>query len=88
MRCGREDCFCSEHPEFPIQDGGESRGTESQEKEDRLLRGKQVAFMICDCFRVTGAHGTVPNYAALFFVTFHDDNVHEFDMENTNIEIN
>ena len=30
---GREDCFCSEqdHPEFPIQEEGQSRGTESPE---------------------------------------------------------
>ena len=28
---GREDCFCSEqdHPEFPVQEQGQSRGTES-----------------------------------------------------------
>ena len=31
---GREDCFCSEqdHPEFPIQEEGQSRGTESPER--------------------------------------------------------
>ena len=32
-------------------------------KEDRFLRGRQIAFMICDCFRVTGAHDTVLDYA-------------------------
>ena len=26
-------------------------------KEDRFLRGRQIALMICDYFRVTGAHG-------------------------------
>ena len=31
---GREDCFCSEqdHPEFPIQEEGQSRGTERPER--------------------------------------------------------
>ena len=48
-------------------------------KEDRFLRGRQIAFMIDDYFRVTGAHGTVLDYADLFSVTLHDDNVQEFD---------
>ena len=31
---GREDCLCSEqdHPEFPVQEEGRSRGTESPER--------------------------------------------------------
>ena len=45
----------------PIQEEGQSRGTESREK-DRFLRG-QIAFMIYDYFRVTGAHDTVLDYA-------------------------
>ena len=35
-------------------------------KEDRFLRGRQIAFMIYDYFRVTGAHDTVLDYADLF----------------------
>ena len=35
--------------------------------------------MIYDCFRVTGAHDTVLDYADLFSVTFHDEKVQEFD---------
>ena len=35
--------------------------------------------MICDYFRVTGAHDTVLDYADLFSVTLRDDNVQEFD---------
>ena len=49
------------------------------QKEDRILRGRQVAFMIHDYFRVTGAHDTVLDYADLFSVTHHDDNIQEFD---------
>ena len=49
------------------------------QKEDGFLRGRQIAFMIYDYFRVTGAHDTVLDYADLFSVTLHDANIHEFD---------
>ena len=48
------------------------------QKEDQSLRGRQIAFMIYDWFRVTGAHNTVLNYADLFSVTLRDDDVQEF----------
>ena len=35
--------------------------------------------MIYDYFGVTGAHDTVLDYADLFSVTLHDDNIQEFD---------
>ena len=40
------------------------------QKEDRFLRGRQIAFLICDQFRVTGTHDSVENYTTcspLFF---------------------
>ena len=49
------------------------------QKEDRFLGGSQIAFMIYDYFRVTGAHDTVLDYGDLSSVTLHDDNVQEFD---------
>ena len=49
------------------------------QKEDRFLRGRQIAFMIYDYFRVTGAHDTVLDYADLFSVILRDDNIQEFD---------
>ena len=49
------------------------------QKEDRFLRGRQIAFMIYDYFRVTGAHDTVLDYADLCSVTLHDDKIQEFD---------
>ena len=49
------------------------------QKEDRFLRERQIAFRIYDNFRVTGAHHTVFEYADLFSVTLHEDNVQEFD---------
>ena len=48
-------------------------------KENRFLRGRQIAFMIDDFFRVTGAHDAVLDYADLFPVTLHDENIQEFD---------
>ena len=49
------------------------------QKEDRFLRGRQVALMIYDYFRVTDAHDTALDYADLFSVFPHDDNIQEFD---------
>ena len=36
--------------------------------------------MIYDCFRVTGTHDTVLDYADLFTITLRNDDVQEFDM--------
>ena len=44
------------------------------QKEDLFLRGRQIAIMIYDYFRVTGAHDTVLEFSDLFSVTLHDDN--------------
>ena len=49
------------------------------QKEDRLLRGKQIACMIYDYFRVTGARDTVLDYADLFTMNVYNDDVQEFD---------
>ena len=35
---------------------GQSGGAESHPNKNRFFRGRQIAFMICDYFRVTGAH--------------------------------
>ena len=48
-------------------------------KEDPFLQGRQIAVMVNDCCRVTGAHDTVLDCAHLFSVTLHDDNFQEFD---------
>ena len=36
------------------------------QKEGRFLRGRQIAYLIYEYFRVTGAHDSVENYADLF----------------------
>ena len=41
-------------PKFPVQKV--SFEEQKAQKEDRFLRGRQIAFMIYDYFRVTGPH--------------------------------
>ena len=48
-------------------------------KEDRFLRGRQIAHLICEYFRVTGADDSVENYTDLFTIVLRNDNVQEFD---------
>ena len=45
------------------------------QKEDQFFRGREVACLIYDYFWVTGAHDTVLDYADLFSVSLHDDNI-------------
>ena len=46
---------------------------------DRLLRGRQIAFMIYEYIRVTGAHEPVLDYSDLFRITLHGDNIQDSD---------
>ena len=68
-----------DHPESPHFKEKVSLEEQKAQKEDRFLRRRQIALMICDYFRVTGAHDTALDYADLFSVTLHDDNFQEFD---------
>ena len=47
--------------------------------EDRFLRGRQIAYLIYEYFRVTGANDSVENYADLFTVALRSDDTQEFD---------
>ena len=49
------------------------------QKQDRFLRGRQIADLICEYFRVTGANDSVENYADLFTIALRNDDVQEFD---------
>ena len=51
------------------------------QKEDRFLRGRQVAYLIYEYFRVTGANDSVENYANLFTIGLRNDDIQEFDSE-------
>ena len=60
---------------------------EKAQKEDRFLRRRQIAFMIYDYFRVTGAHDTLLDYAGSFSGKVHDDNVQEFDTRWNEVQL-
>ena len=77
-RC--EDCFSTEqnHPYCQIQKKGQSGGTKSQ-KRDRFFRGRQIAYLIYEYFRVTGANDSVEKYADLFAIVLRNDDIQEFD---------
>ena len=49
------------------------------QKQDRFLRGRQIAYLIYDYFRVTGIHDSVENYADLFTIGLRHDDIQEFD---------
>ena len=51
------------------------------QKQDRFLRGRQIAYLIYDYFRVTGSHGSVENYTDLFTIVLRNDDIQEFDSE-------
>ena len=40
------------------------------QKQDRFLRGRQIAYLIYEYFRVTGANDSVENYADLLLLVF------------------
>ena len=47
-------------------------------KEDRFFR-RQIAYLIYEYFRVTGANDSVENYSDLFTVVLQNDDIQEFD---------
>ena len=49
------------------------------QKQDRFLRDRQIAYLIYDYFRFTGAHDSVENYADLFTISLRNDDIQEFD---------
>ena len=49
------------------------------QKEDRFLRGRQIAYLIYEQFRVTGTHDSVENYADRFTIVLRNDEIQEFD---------
>ena len=49
------------------------------QKQDSFLRGRQIAYLIYDYFRVTGVHDSVENYTDLFTIGLRSDDIQEFD---------
>ena len=49
------------------------------QKEDRFLRGRQIAYVIYDYFRVTGTHESFLDFSDLMSVTLRGDDAQGFD---------
>ena len=49
------------------------------QKEDRFLRGRQIAYLIYGQFRVTGTHDSVEKYTDLFTIVLRNDDIQECD---------
>ena len=49
------------------------------QKEDRFLRGRQIAHLIFEYFWVTGAYDSVGKYTDLFTIGLRNDDIQEFD---------
>ena len=47
---------------------------------DRFLRERQIAYMICEYFRATGAYEAEQGLADLFTMSLQNDDVQEFDV--------
>ena len=52
---------------------------QKSQKQDRFLRGRQIAYLILEYFRVTGVNDSVENYADLFTIVLRNDDIKEFD---------
>ena len=48
-------------------------------KEDSFLRGREIAYLIYEFFRGTGANDSVENYSDLFTIVLRNDDIQEFD---------
>ena len=55
------------------------------QKEDRFFRGRQIAYVIYEYFRVIGANDSVENYADLFTIGLRNDDIQEFDSKRDEI---
>ena len=49
------------------------------QKQDRFFRGRQIAFLIYEYFRVIGIHDSVENYADQFIISLRNDDIQEID---------
>ena len=56
-----------------------SREEQKAQMEDRFLRGRQIAYMIYEYFRATGAHEHVLDCTDLFGATLQGDDIQDID---------
>ena len=53
------------------------------QKQDQFLRKRQIAYLIYEYFRVTGANDSVENYADLFTISLRNDDIQESTQSGT-----
>ena len=58
---------------------------QNAQKQDRPLRGRQIAHLIHDSFRVTGVNDSFLDYADSFTYALRDDNIQEIDTRRDGI---
>ena len=51
------------------------------QKEDRFPRGRQIAYLIYEYFRVTGANDSGESYADQFAIALRNDDIQEFNLK-------
>ena len=66
-------------PNFEVLDAMIASALNKIIHNSRFLRGRQIAYLIYDFFRVTGVHDSVENYADLFTIVLRNDDIQEFD---------
>ena len=66
---------------FPHSKGESVWKNQKAQKQDSFLRGRQIAHLIYEYFRVTGTHDSVENYTDLFTIVLRNDDIQEFDSE-------
>ena len=57
----------------------QSGGTRGPERGPFFFRGRQIAYLIYEQFRVTGTDSSVENYTDLFTIALRNDDIQEFD---------
>ena len=57
------------------------------QKQDRFLRGRQIACLIQEYFRVTGANDSVENCADLFTIVLRNEDIQAIDSEWVGISL-
>ena len=54
-----------------------SQEEQKAQKEDRFLRGRQIAYLIYEYFWFSGANDSVENYADLFTIVLRNDDIQD-----------
>ena len=54
-------------------------GEQKAQNENRFLPGRQIAFMICDSFRITGTGESIWDFSDLMGISLRGDNVQGFE---------